>query len=322
MLETSIRKKLESLTQLPTIPFVISEVLHAVDNVDLSAAALASIIQRDQTLTARVLAAANSPFYGFARRISTIDLAVVVIGLNAIKEIVLSYVIQKFIARIRTDIFDINSFWHYSIFSGAASRYLARKLGYRVAGEAFVAGLMHDIGILVIVQYFPRQFNEIRKLQYMRRFSFVASEKVILHCTHCDVGAWFAEKWNLPSQLCQAIMNHHTPESELIDEPVIMEETSQKYGNRREPRQPEKPDHTLTSVVALTERFAEEMGFKKWAMEKISSPLYIPQEIIDRIQMHDVLNTESVIEVMKQDILEEYQKAVYMAEGRVVAERY
>jgi len=154
MLELTIQRKLESLRQLPTVPFVLSEVLNAVDNVNMSAAALASIIERDQSLAARVLAVANSPFYGFSRKISTIDLAIVVLGLNSIKEIVLSLVIKRFFTNIRRDLFDVNAFWQYSVFCGACSRLLARKLDYRIAGEAFVAGLTHDIGYIILIQYF------------------------------------------------------------------------------------------------------------------------------------------------------------------------
>ena len=215
MLSPGIQRKLESLTQLPTIPFVISEVLSAVDNTNISASRLGSLIEHDQSLTAKVLKVANSPFYGFSRKISTIDLAIVVMGLNTIKEIVLSLAIQRFFSNINPMNFDIKSFWQYSVFCGASARLLARKLGYRLVGEAFVAGLMHDIGILIIIQYFYDHFKKIRELMRSRGASLIKAEKAVLKSTHCDIGAWIGERWNLPSQLCMSIRFHHSTYAEV-----------------------------------------------------------------------------------------------------------
>lgn len=306
MLSPKIQKKLESLTTLPTIPYVISEVLGAVDNTNISAGKIGRLIEKDQALTAKVLSVANSPFYGFSRKISTIDLAIVVIGLNSIKEIVLSLVIQKFFASAKKDVFDINSFWKYSVFSGSSSRVIARKLGYKLAGEAFVVGLMHDIGILILTQFFPSQFRDIRVLQKTNDISLTEAEKTIIDCTHCDIGAWFCKKWNLPEQLYHAILNHHTSYLEfrmMLEELENSKNPVYKNISFAETEQP------LTAIVALSEWFAAEMGFKTWAMEKSPSPLFLAAEIIEEIREHDVLSPESAIEVLKQEIMEEYRKA-------------
>ena len=316
MLDREVRRRLESLSQLPTIPVVIADVLRAVENTDLSAAALATLIERDQTLTARVLAVANSPFYGFSRRISTIDLAVVVLGLNSLKEILMSLVIQRFFHKVRRDIFDTNAFWKYSVFSGACCRVLARRLGYRLVGEAFVAGLMHDIGILIIVEFFSKEFLNIRNIQYSSGYSLLDSERIILHSTHCDIGAWLAEKWNLPTQLCDAIRFHHTPfievlrsyekekNTELKKNPKLL---TSEISNLKDETPVEQP---LTTIVAMSEWFAHETGLKDWALERSkTSPLYMAGELLDEMRQHDVLNPESAIEALKQEILEEYRRA-------------
>lgn len=321
MLDTAIRKKLESITTLPSIPFIMSEVLNAVDNSQLSASQLASIIERDQTLTARVLAVANSPFYGFSRRISTIDLAVVVLGLNAIKEIVISLLLQKFFSGISRDYFDVNSFWYYSVFCGAASRYLARRFEYRLAGEAFVGGLMHDIGILIMIQYFGKKFTKIREIQTIRNFSFYHSEQIAMKTSHCDIGRWFAERWNLPKQLCDSISNHHTPIDEVIED--NLENNNNSTNQNKLPNEriitnynPSLINYNqnhnfqpLTLIVAVSEWFAYKMGFKEWALEKHQSPLYINDEIISGLLEHEILDSQSHFELIKQEILEEYKKA-------------
>ncbi len=306
MLSQKILNKLESLTNLPTIPYVISEVLNAVDNTNISAGKIGRLIEKDQALTVKVLSVANSPFYGFSRKISTIDLAIVVIGLNSIKEIVLSLVIQKFFASARKDIFDINRFWKYSVFSGACSRVLARKLGYKLAGEAFVIGLMHDIGILILSQFFSSQFNEIRNLQKEKNMSLVEAEIKILECSHCDIGAWFCRKWNLPEQLHEAILNHHTS---YLDFKMRLDDAANKENIDFMSISFADTEQPLTVIVALAEWFAGEMGFKDWALEKTHSPLFLASEIIEEIREHDVLSPESALEIIKQEIIEEYEKA-------------
>ncbi|NLO19250.1 MAG: HDOD domain-containing protein [Ignavibacteria bacterium] len=309
MLNPAIRKKLDSLRQLPTIPFVISEVLQAVDNTNLSASTLANLIERDQALTASVLTAANSPYYGFARRIATVDLAVVVMGLNAIREIVLSMLLRRLMININPAILDIESFWRYSVFCGAASRVIARKYGYRLAGEAFVAGLVHDIGILVLAQYFSKEYLKIRQVQQVRRFSLVDAEKIVLKSSHSDVGAWLAEKWNLPKQICDVILFHHTayddlPQNEKKSEGLEAEEQISRYSSLDNLKQP------LTVVVSTSEWLAWNMGYKTWANETSSSKLCISQELIEQIKNHEVLDSSSAVELLKLEIIEEFEKAL------------
>ena len=315
MLDAKVRRKLESLTNIPTIPFVISQVLGAVDNENLSASALASLIEKDQSLTIKVLTVANSPFYGFSRRISTIDLAIVILGLNTIKEIVLSLAIQKFFTNVRKDIFDVKSFWQYSVFCGAASRVLARKLNYRLVGEAFVAGLMHDIGILVLIQYFSSNFNEIRKKQHNQAMTFVEAESAVLKCTHSDIGAWFANKWNLPENIAKAIQYHHLAFSQAKFIEDKLKNIKEKNGNPIKKEEETEFDQPLTVIVALSEWFAKEMGYKIWALEdNRQSNLFLAEDLIADMQDHDLLNPESAIELIKQEITDEYNKATVLNE--------
>lgn len=302
MLDYFVRRKLESLTRLPSIPYIITEVLRALDDDKMKASSIAGLIERDQSLTARVLTLANSPYYGFARRISTVELAIVLIGTNSIKEIVISMILQKFFGRVRRDIFDIQNFWNYSVFCGACSRTLARKLGYKLAGEAFVAGVMHDIGILIMSEHFTAQFAQMRTIQEALGYSFVDAEKTILNSTHCDIGAWLAEKWRLPEKLVNAIQYHHTPA-------VVSESNENGKAKTLDPE-----EHILTAIVALSEWFAEELGFKAWARESTPSPLYLPSEIVDKIKSHDVFLPTGALNMLKNEIIEEYNRCSSMYE--------
>ncbi|MDX9790316.1 MAG: HDOD domain-containing protein, partial [Candidatus Kapabacteria bacterium] len=269
MFNKSIISKLESIRNLPTMPIIVSEVLNAVDNPKSSAASLAKIIEKDQSLTARVLRIANSPFYGYTRKISTIDLAIVIMGFNTLKEIVLSIVIQRFFSRVKTRVFNIKDFWQYGLFCGSASRLLSRKLGYKLAGEAFVAGLMHDIGILIIAEYFTPQFMEIKKYAAEHLVSHTEAELAVLDTTHAEIGAWIADKWNLPEKIADSIRNHHINYIHFSDSTKDSGDTF--LGEIEQP---------LTAMVSLSEWFAGILGYKIWVAEHDMQEFYLSNEVV------------------------------------------
>ncbi|HRP01818.1 MAG TPA: HDOD domain-containing protein [Candidatus Kapabacteria bacterium] len=301
MLSPRIAKKLESIRDLPTVPIVISEVLSAIDDPKMSTLKLSQIIEKDQGLTARVLRVANSPFYGFSKRISTIDLAIVVMGYNALKEIVLSLVIKRFFSRISSNIFDIRTFWHYGLFCGSTSRLLARKLGYKIAGEAFVAGLMHDLGILVIAEYFSEDYKKIKLLTESGKQSRIEAEIAVLGSSHGDIGAWIADKWNLPTQISRSIKLHHTNYRKLAP-------TKNNQLNFDEIEEP------LTAIVSLSEWFSSLLGFKNWINEKLPIEYYLSEELFPELSEHDFLDPESAFFSLKQEMIDEYNKACIYSE--------
>ncbi|MCX6154051.1 MAG: HDOD domain-containing protein [Candidatus Kapabacteria bacterium] len=318
MLDRKIKLKLETLTDLPTIPFVLTEVLHALDDTEMRASHLAGLIQRDQTLTARVLKVANSPFYGFARRISTIDLAIVLLGTNTIKEIVIGLVLQKFISKSRRSTLDTKAFWEYSVFCGAAARVLARKLKYRLAGEAFVAGLMHDIGILIMSEFFSKEFRQVRSFQERFGKYMLDAEIMAFRCTHSDIGSWFAERWYLPRQLCESIRYHHDSYTEMRENKKKEDENRKdnrifNSNDKKQKKEPETDEH-LISIVAMAEWFALECGFKKWTYDQRQPPLFLANEILETLGEHEILSKESAIDILKTEIMEEYEKAAAFTE--------
>lgn len=310
MFSDKVLRKLESIRNLPTMPIIVSEVLSAVDSPKSSAASLAKIIEKDQALTARVLRIANSPFYGYSKKISTIDLAIVIMGFNTLKEIVLSIVIQRFFSKVNVDVFNLKDFWQYGLFCGSSARFLSRKLGYKLAGEAFVAGLMHDIGILIIAEYFTKQFQEIKSYMFSHKVSLIEAEKAILECTHTEIGAWIADKWNLPDKMVAALRNHHTnftyfakhQNAGLSDEDDFMNEI----------------DQPLTAMVSLAEWFAQILGFKNWVKEPVMTEYYLSSEVFGEISINDIMDSESALFALKTELMEEFEKANIFNELQVI----
>ncbi|KMQ50600.1 metal dependent phosphohydrolase [Chitinispirillum alkaliphilum] len=205
-----IKRITQSIIGLPTLPTVVSKMLEMIDNPRTSASTLARLISTDQALTAKILKLANSAYYGFSREISTVNMAIVVLGFNTVKDMGLWLsVFDVFKKSSDSNSFDIVRFWEHSVACGIAARMVARNTQSRYAGEAFVAGLLHDIGKVVLNQYFNKDFLEI--LQKAQESSLEDAEKEILGIGHGRIGAWLAEKWNLPSMISETILHHHQP---------------------------------------------------------------------------------------------------------------
>lgn len=321
MLSEKILAKLESRKDLPTIPATASAVLQSIDDPNASAASLARIIERDVSLTARVLAVANSPFYGLLRKVSTVELALVILGLSAVKEILLSLVVQRIFANMRTDLLDVRDFWNYSVYCGSTARFLARKLGYRVAGEAFVAGLIHDIGILIIAQFLPKEFTEIRRIQNSGAISYNEAEQYVLGNSHNEVGLWFAERWNLPEQLRCAIYCHHwtTWSDETLPSmgaELLHKESPEKSVKKQLPRNVALENRVLTSLVGLSEFFAINGGFTKWMLDEKKYDLFIHDDLLAQVQSTFNLEDDESLVALLNTLHSEYELAGDMAMAR------
>ena len=218
---SNLKDKIQSIIQIPTLPAIAIEVINMVENPKTSASALGQVISKDQVLTAKVLKIANSPFYGFSRKIATIDFAIIVLGFDTLKEVVMSVSLISTLSKKRTRNFNIQQFWNHSLACGIVARALARNYGYRIIGEVFVAGLLHDIGILLLNQYFFPAFKEIIDLQKEKGLSLEEAEKIVLDASHADVGVWLAERWNFPSQLIESIAFHHHPNKAVKHKEIV-----------------------------------------------------------------------------------------------------
>ena len=207
-----IKRITESIIGLPTLPTVVSKMIELVDNPKTSAASLARLISTDQSLTARILKLANSAYYGFPREISTVNMAIVVMGFNAVRDMGLSLSVFD-IFKDSSDLkhFDLNRFWEHSIGCGVATKMIARQHRHSLAGEAFVAGLLHDIGKVILRQYAREDFIEIMSRVVMRNEDFEDAERAVIGTDHGQIGGWLTEKWRLPRQISDAIRFHHDP---------------------------------------------------------------------------------------------------------------
>jgi putative nucleotidyltransferase with HDIG domain len=209
----NIKSKVWGLEKLATFEPVTSRFTSYLENNETSLSDLSRWIALDPVLTCRILKIANSPSYGFTGQVTTVNLATVIIGLKALRELVWSIsVMDQFTDQQKLiDQSEVVNLWYHGNYAGIAARYLAELAGYPVAGEAFVAGLLHDIGYQVMVQQFPEIYSQVMELSLMKNIPFQLAEKQLLGFGHSEVGAWLGEAWGFPRMIIEVIRYHHAP---------------------------------------------------------------------------------------------------------------
>jgi len=209
----SLKSKLENISNLPTLPTVIDRITKLLQNPKTSAEEIGKAITTDQALASKVLKLVNSAFYGFPGKISTITHAIVILGFATVKNIVLTASIFDAFRGKGKNVtgFDLEQFWFHSIACGAASQSIAKHIGSTEKEECFIAGLIHDIGKLIIYRNLPEDFESLLKHSKDNSVLFYQSETELFDITHQEAGGMLAEKWNLPKNLRNAVLYHHTP---------------------------------------------------------------------------------------------------------------
>jgi HD-like signal output (HDOD) protein len=205
-----IRTLASQISGLPALPVIASRLLEAVDDPHTSASELASLIASDPALAIRLLRLANSAFYGFPKRIGTVNLAVVVLGFETVRDLCLSVLIADcFFHGEESMALDMDYFWHHSLSVAVGARMVYKMAGAAHPGEGFIAGLVHDTGKLFLARYFPQDYRRMLDKVTADEMPLLEAEKEVLSVTHPVAGAWLLEEWNLPGWLTAAIKYHH-----------------------------------------------------------------------------------------------------------------
>ena len=211
--QKSIKETLQNISNLPSHPIVIDRITRLLANPRTSAEEIGKAITADQALAAKVLKLVNSAFYGFPGRISTLSHAIVILGFSTIKNIVLTAsILDSFRSKGKaTEGFNLEHFWMHSIACGAAAQSIARTIGSNEKEECFIAGLIHDIGKIILCHYLPEDFEDLIAHTRRKDQLFYESEKELFDISHDEIGGLLAERWNLPKTLQNAVRYHHQP---------------------------------------------------------------------------------------------------------------
>jgi putative nucleotidyltransferase with HDIG domain len=205
-----LAKIVGKIEALPTLPSVVARISQLIDDPTASAGDINDIISRDLALSSKILRLVNSAFYGFPRRISSMTHAVVILGFTTVRNIALSaYVFDAFETTGLP--FGHRNFWVHSVGTAVAADVLAVRSGLLANDDAFVAGLLHDVGKLVLHQHARPEFGRVLDRIAREDVTFIEAERAELEFGHAEVGALLLENWKLPERLVAALRFHHDP---------------------------------------------------------------------------------------------------------------
>jgi len=223
MNRASLFATLDHIENLPTLPAVVLEVNQLLQDFETPIESVCRTIEKDQAMVPRILKLVNSAFFGLRCGVSTISHAVVLLGFNTIRNAVVSVgVIDSFGSKQQLTGFDITKFWTHSVAVAVTSRHLAERSHLHYAGDAFTAGLLHDMGKLVLFRYFRTLFEAAWQSSQNCPLSFYEAERKELPATHADVGAYLVKRWQLPHRLTDAIRYHHSVRAQVADRNLLL----------------------------------------------------------------------------------------------------
>jgi putative nucleotidyltransferase with HDIG domain len=198
---------------------VAAKVMDLIGDPAVTAKDLERVILRDQATTARVLRVANSAFYGLRGEVSTLSRAIVILGFNTLRSVILTGVSEALHVR-KGSCFKDRILWEHSVAVALAARTIAQECGYPAAEEAYVGGLLHDIGKVVLDANLAHEYEQVIESVYNEGRSFLDAENDVLGFDHAEVGGLVVRRWNLAAPLHEAVRLHHQPVDAEVD-PVL-----------------------------------------------------------------------------------------------------
>jgi len=214
MEQAKLNRIIRKIEDLPTLPRTVLRITELVNNPRTSAQDLAGVVVDDQVLTARLLRLVNSSFYGFPRKVSTVTGAIVLLGFDAIRNLLLTTsILELFSNKKRKTGFNREKLWDHSIGCAVGAKIIGSYLKYERIEELFVSGILHDIGKIVEMLFLPKDFAQIVSIVEQENILLFSAEERILGYTHADIGRLLAQRWSLPAKIEAVIANHHQPDA-------------------------------------------------------------------------------------------------------------
>lgn len=222
MTAITLEQALAKVRDLPSLPSVVVQLVRTFDQEDVGIAELGAQVSKDQALAAKTLRLANSSFYGLQSRVRTIDQAITVLGFDTVRSLVTAAGIVGQFGAAAAAPFDFTLFWRHAVGTAVCAKSLARLVG-RSPEYAFVSGLLHDIGRLVLVTRFPQEYAAVLEFERQHNCDLVHAERTVLGLDHAVVGRALAQHWKFPELIQRAIGNHHAPmRDDLGDIPSVV----------------------------------------------------------------------------------------------------
>lgn len=222
-MSNKIDKMMRDIDQMPSLPVTVTKVLEIANNMNATAKDLNKVISLDPVLTSKVLKLINSAYIGASEKITSIIKAIIMLGINTIKNLALSTavvpLVGRYISKKESYFFNMEGFWKHCIGVGVTSKLIARETGEnkKIIEEYFISGIIHDIGKLVMSYNFPEDYLKVIRLTDSGEFPILECEEEIFKTNHCKIGHILAEKWKLTDELKEIILYHHTPKEQELN---------------------------------------------------------------------------------------------------------
>lgn len=288
--------------KLLSIPQVLSKVLEEVGKEDFSPDALAQVILKDPNLTSRILRLVNSPFYHRMAEIKTVNQAISVMGVTTVKCMALSTSIfhpEKVAAESGVN---ARAFFQYELAVAAASEQTAKALQYRAPEEAFIAGLLQDIGVLFFLHHHPKEYRKVA-LRKNKDCSLSEAEREVFGIDHAEVGGYMADAWKLPEYVVAAIKGHH--EATVVEKSQMLPNIvrlavllTNDHFSGYEP--------SIEQRLEEIHRVSDVLGISKETVDEISSSLLSATISTAEFLGVDIGNVEEMLVKANQEIWKSY----------------
>ena len=222
MTQLSLKYIVDKVDDIQSLPMIITKIIGLADDPESNIHDMEDLILKDQALTSKVLRLANSTHYGYARRISTISEATVLLGFQAIKGIALASTVKPFLEdELEGYLLEKNFLWTQSQTCAITSRFIGKQFKYTNPEEAYIAGLLRDIGKTILNEHMKDEYKQILEKVEKENMTFLDGEREVLGFDHGEIGEKVAIKWGLPQNLVEAIAYHHTPDLASLN-PILV----------------------------------------------------------------------------------------------------
>ena len=209
MNQDKLEEIVDKVQKLPTLPSVANKITSLINDPTCTAIQLAEVINKDQSLTTRVLRLVNSAFYSLAAEVTNVKHGIALLGFKTISQMVISISVFDVFAGKYGEEFDRRGFWIHSIGCGVISKIVAQRAKYHKEDDCFTAGLLHDIGKVVLDQYLHEDMIQVIQRTREKEISFGDAEQEVLGLNHADIGGQVMKKWNIPLPVMVAVQHHH-----------------------------------------------------------------------------------------------------------------
>lgn len=275
-----ILKKVNTLAPLPKI---LQEVLQLLNDLNTSPHTLAKAISKDQSVVLKILTIANSPFYGLTKRVSSIEFAIMILGYDEIRNIVSALSLMESMKNKSDQYLDQKVFWMHSYLTATISKKLALDLGLEKHGEAFIAGLLHDLGISVVHRFMHSDFVAINEL-VSNGVAYNDAELQVLGLSHGEIGETLLKYWNIPELITEIVKCHHQP-----------------YLSQQAP--------TLASIVHLADYMTQML---KMGDLKMDTMIDLDHHIFSTLHVKDLTELSHFIESYREPLQAQMESLKYL----------